>query len=86
MSGDTFVEKPVPPDIAPEEKERVLRITAESDNEDYWFAASRDGNRETHYRGVAFGTSLYLLRCTVRLHLSKLLCVITLQDKQKVPK
>ena len=38
-------------DIAPEESERVKAITAECHAEDYWFAASRDGNRESHYRG-----------------------------------
>lgn len=38
--------------VAPDELRRVERIVAEADNEDYWFAASRDGNRETHYRGM----------------------------------
>ena len=36
-----------------EEAERVSRIMTEQDADDYWFAASRDGNREGHYRGVA---------------------------------
>lgn len=34
-----------------EETERVDRIMAEAEAPDYWFAASRDGNRESHYRG-----------------------------------
>jgi hypothetical protein len=32
-------------------QERVHSIVAEAYQEDYWYAASRDGNRETHYRG-----------------------------------
>ena len=32
--------------------QRVLTILAEGDDDDYWFAASRDGNREAHYRGA----------------------------------
>ncbi len=35
-----------------EEAERVQRILRESAAPDYWFAASRDGNREAHYRGA----------------------------------
>ena len=37
-----------------EEAERVSRIMMEQDAGDYWFAASRDGNREGHYRGVGY--------------------------------
>ena len=36
-----------------EDHRRVLNIVAEADDDDYWFAASRDGNREGHYRGTA---------------------------------
>jgi hypothetical protein len=28
----------------------VQGVVAEADDEDYWFHASRDGNRENHYR------------------------------------
>ena len=34
------------------ERERVERILLEAADPDYWFAASRDGNREAHYRGA----------------------------------
>ena len=34
------------------ERERVERILLEAHAPDYWFAASRDGNREAHYRGA----------------------------------
>ena len=37
---------------APEEAERVGRILAEADDPNYWWAASKDGNREAHYRGA----------------------------------
>lgn len=37
---------------APEEQQRVLSILSEADDDDYWFAASRDGNRAAHYRGA----------------------------------
>ena len=37
---------------APAVHQRVLTIVAEADDDDYWFAASRDGNREAHYRGA----------------------------------
>ena len=33
----------------------MLTIVAEADDDDYWFAASRDGNREAHYRGAPTG-------------------------------
>ena len=44
-------------DIAPEDLERVKSVVAESEDEKYWFAASRDGNRESHYRGEEIATS-----------------------------
>ena len=47
---------PSPP--APEEHARVANILAESTAPDYWFAASRDGNREGHYRGGHLGATL----------------------------
>jgi hypothetical protein len=34
-----------------EEEQRVSRIMSEAEDPDYWFAASKDGNREGHYRG-----------------------------------
>lgn len=45
----------LPADLADaplEEYERVQGVVAEADEEDYWFHASRDGNREKHYRLV----------------------------------
>ena len=39
-------------DIAPEEAKRVEEVIAESESESYWYAASKDGNRESHYRGT----------------------------------
>ncbi len=35
-----------------EEVARVEKILAEADDDDYWFAASKDGNRISHYRGL----------------------------------
>ena len=35
----------------PEELGRVEKILAEADEEEYWFEASKDGNRISHYRG-----------------------------------
>lgn len=32
-------------------QERVQSIVAEAYHDDYWYAASRDGNRTSHYRG-----------------------------------
>ena len=37
---------------AEEDRQRVLAILSEADDPNYWFAASRDGNRAAHYRGV----------------------------------
>ena len=37
---------------------RVDAIVAEPDAPDYWYAASRDGHREGHYRGDAVGATL----------------------------
>lgn len=46
-----------------EETDRVDRIMAEAEAPDYWFAASRDGNREGHYRGDSkFSYSRLLLK------------------------
>ncbi len=45
-----------------EETKRVDRIMAEAEAPDYWFAASRDGNREGHYRGAdAHSSPTFLL-------------------------
>ena len=40
---------------AEEEAARVAKILGEADDADYWFAASRDGNREGHYRSEWHG-------------------------------
>lgn len=55
----------------PEEEQRVSRIMSESEDPDYWFAASKDGNRAGHYRGAHLILSLLLsifilnfLQCT----------------------
>lgn len=48
----------LPADLAEapaEEFERVQGVVAEADDKDYWFHASRDGNREKHYRCGASG-------------------------------
>lgn len=37
---------------------RADAIVAEPDAPDYWYAASRDGHREAHYRGDAVGATL----------------------------
>ena len=42
----------------PEELGRVEKILAEADEEEYWFAASKDGNRVSHYRGLHNYTDL----------------------------
>ncbi len=41
-----------------QEKARVAAILAEPEHPDYWFCASRDGNREAHYRGPHLGATL----------------------------
>lgn len=33
-------------------------VVAEADDDDYWFHASRDGNREKHYRWAVSGVML----------------------------
>lgn len=40
------------------EQERVSSIVAEAEQPGYWFHASKDGGRETHYRGPAVGATL----------------------------
>lgn len=47
---------------AAEDHQRVLTILSEADDLDYWFAASRDGNRAAHYRGAAPAPCLLLRR------------------------
>ena len=44
---------------AQEERERVLAVVAEADDPEYWFSASKDGNREQHYRGKPFWVGKY---------------------------
>lgn len=41
-----------------EQEERVAGILAESGAPDYWFAASRDGNRRSHYADPHLGVTL----------------------------
>ncbi|PSC69962.1 plastid ribosomal S6 [Micractinium conductrix] len=43
---------------AAEDLARVAAIVAEQDAPGYWFAASRDGNRERHYRAPHLGATL----------------------------
>lgn len=45
-----------PPHV--EELSRVAGIVAEQEAPDYWFAASKDGHRESHYRGAHLGATL----------------------------
>ncbi|KAG2448458.1 hypothetical protein HYH02_006350 [Chlamydomonas schloesseri] len=50
-----------PPDLRqPDavEQARVAGVVAEADAPDYWFLASKDGSRESHYRGLALGVTL----------------------------
>ncbi|KXZ55125.1 hypothetical protein GPECTOR_3g277 [Gonium pectorale] len=42
----------------PEEAERVRGVVAEADSPGYWFNASKDGNRESHYRSSYLGVTL----------------------------
>ncbi|KAL4423042.1 hypothetical protein ABPG77_002076 [Micractinium sp. CCAP 211/92] len=42
----------------PGEVARVAAIVAEQDSPDYWYAASKDGHRESHYRGCHLGATL----------------------------
>ncbi len=35
-----------------EEQGRVQQILGEASDPNYWFSVSKDGNRETHYRGA----------------------------------
>ncbi|KAG2424520.1 hypothetical protein HXX76_014401 [Chlamydomonas incerta] len=44
------------PDAA--ERARVAGVVAEADAADYWFLASKDGSRESHYRNSALGVTL----------------------------
>lgn len=37
--------------VSEDEKDRVRHIVEEAEDPNYWFAASRDGSRESHYRG-----------------------------------
>ena len=39
---------------SPAEQAAVRKVVAEADDPKYWFAASKDGNRESHYRGEVF--------------------------------
>ncbi|KAK9813428.1 hypothetical protein WJX73_008260 [Symbiochloris irregularis] len=46
--------------VGPSEEEisRVQAVVAEADAPDYWISASKDGNREQHYRGGFIGATL----------------------------
>ncbi len=39
------------------EKANVSRVVSEAHRADYWFAASKDGSRESHYRGAIINAS-----------------------------
>ncbi|KAG1677218.1 hypothetical protein FOA52_013416 [Chlamydomonas sp. UWO 241] len=41
-----------------EERGRVAGVMSEMSSPDYWFHASKDGSRESHYRGPALGLTL----------------------------
>ena len=52
----SWAEVPFTPSVdssepTPEEVGRVEKVLSEADDDDYWFAASKDGNRISHYRG-----------------------------------
>lgn len=40
------------------EQDNVQAVLQEADHPSYWVRASQDGNRESHYRGVALGCTL----------------------------
>ncbi|KAG2493056.1 hypothetical protein HYH03_008719 [Edaphochlamys debaryana] len=42
----------------PEEQARVRGVVAEADDPGYWFLASKDGSRESHYRSPHLGVTL----------------------------
>lgn len=42
----------------PDQLARVAAVLAEPEAEDYWFAASRDGNRRAHYADTHLGVTL----------------------------
>lgn len=53
----SWAEVPFAPSVdssqpAEEDVARVEKILSEADDDDYWFAASKDGNRISHYRGL----------------------------------
>ncbi|CAL5222100.1 g4409 [Coccomyxa viridis] len=59
----SWAEVPFTPSVdssepTPEEVGRVEKILSEADDDDYWFAASKDGNRISHYREEHLGVSL----------------------------
>lgn len=37
---------------------KVTQVVSESENEDYWFFASKDGSRAAHYQGDPSAASL----------------------------
>ncbi|DBA97850.1 TPA: hypothetical protein ACH3X3_012714 [Trebouxia sp. C0006] len=41
-----------------QEQDNVQAVLQEADHPSYWFSASKDGNRESHYRGPALGCTL----------------------------
>ncbi|KAL0029394.1 hypothetical protein WJX77_004302 [Trebouxia sp. C0004] len=41
-----------------QEQDNVQAVLQEADHPSYWVSASRDGNRESHYRGPALGCTL----------------------------
>ena len=60
----SWAEVPFAPSVdssepTPEETARVDKILAEADDNKYWFAASKDGNRVSHYRGMFPSSASY---------------------------
>lgn len=45
-------------DATATEQAYVSKVVAEADDPDYWYHASRDGNRQNHYQGSALGVTL----------------------------
>lgn len=47
-----------PSPASEQEQRHVASVLAEAEDPNYWFHASKDGNREKHYRGPALGVTL----------------------------
>lgn len=59
ISHEVLLDATVDPrPVDPMEQERVHAIVEEAYQDDYWFAASRDGNRAGHYTSQCIGATL----------------------------